>query len=340
MKFNWPIIGHDNIKTILQKNMAGAGVGHAFLFFGPEKVGKTYLAKLFAQSLICENYNKPNLPEDAVVPCGQCSACKQFERGVYPEIDHLERELKEKSEEKKANITVAQVRELIDKINMHSFSNSYKIVIVPEAETFGIEASNALLKTLEEPTEKTVIILIAKTKELILPTVQSRCQLIKFSPIKRDDIYDYLIASDANREEAIELAALSQGRPTVAIKLLRDTEYRMKCFNDSAAWLEVLSTGGVGRFKFSEKYFKAEPSDDEIIESFQQLSSVVRDLLLIKTYQPDLIANQKERKRLETLAQKYSETELCRLLTAIERAKKLIWQNISPRLVMESLLLG
>jgi DNA polymerase-3 subunit delta' len=338
MKFNWPVIGHDNIKTILQKNMLSGSVGHAYLFFGPEKVGKTYLAKLFAQSLICENYNKKNLLEDAVVPCGQCSACKQIERGVYPDIYYLERELKEKSEEKKANITVAQVRELIDKINMHSFSNSYKIVIVPEAETFGIEASNALLKTLEEPTEKTVIILIAKTKELILPTVQSRCQLIKFSPIKRDDIYDYLIASNANREEALELAALAQGRPTVALKLLRDTEFRQKCFDDSAAWLEVLSKGGVERFKFSEKYFKADPSDDDIIESFQKLSSVVRDLLLIKTYQPDLIANQKDKKRLEILAQKYSEPEICRLLVTIERAKKLIWQNISPRLVMETML--
>jgi DNA polymerase-3 subunit delta' len=319
MKFNWPVIGHDNIKTILQKNMLSGSVGHAYLFFGPEKVGKTYLAKLFAQSLICENYNKKNLLEDAVVPCGQCSACKQIERGVYPDIYYLERELKEKSEEKKANITVAQVRELIDKINMHSFSNSYKIVIVPE-------------------TEKTVIILIAKTKELILPTVQSRCQLIKFSPIKRDDIYDYLIASNANREEALELAALAQGRPTVALKLLRDTEFRQKCFDDSAAWLEVLSKGGVERFKFSEKYFKADPSDDDIIESFQKLSSVVRDLLLIKTYQPDLIANQKDKKRLEILAQKYSEPEICRLLVTIERAKKLIWQNISPRLVMETML--
>jgi len=340
MNYNWPVIGHENIKKILQKGLDARNVGHAYLFWGPGKVGKTYLAKLFAQSLICDNFKKKDLPADAVLPCGKCDSCKQFEHGIYPDVNILEREQKEKTEELKANISVDQVRELIDKINKRAFQNSFKVAIIPEAETLGIEASNSLLKTLEEPTVQTVIILIAKNKDLILPTVQSRCQIMKFSPIKRDDIFDFLLAKNANREEALEYASLAQGRPTVAIKMLNDGDARQKYFEELNTWLDVLPQNIAERFKFADKYFKTEPDRDTIIDSFQQLSVIFRDLLLIKKYQTDLVAHVREKKKLETLAQKFSEQELCRSLIEIEKAKKLIRQNVTPKLVLEGLLVN
>ena len=91
--------------------------------------------------------------------------------------------MNEKTNSRKSVISVSQIRELQEKINKRAFLNSYKIVIIPEAECLNQESGNALLKTLEEPTAKTVIILIATSKENVLPTIISRCQKFKFLPV-------------------------------------------------------------------------------------------------------------------------------------------------------------
>jgi len=198
INFDWPIVGHDKIKGFLQTTIRNNVLSHAFIFEGPAQVGKTLTAKLFANSIVCDGFE--NLKEEKVtLPCHRCDACRQFSKNMHPDFYVLEREINEKTGVKKNFITVAQIRALQEKINKRAFLNSYKIVLIPEAQYLNQEASNCLLKTLEEPAARTIMILITPNRDALLPTIQSRCQVLKFLPIIKERIYEYLLAQGANK---------------------------------------------------------------------------------------------------------------------------------------------
>lgn len=337
MKFNWPIVGQDKIKKFLQTGIANKTLAHAYLFHGPEKVGKAHLAKVFAASIVCEKFAKGQA--DAVLPCGQCDPCRQFAKGIYPDLYWIERPLSEKGE-KKADICVEQIRELIEKISMRAFLNNYKIVVIPEAHCLNQAASNCLLKTLEEPTVQTVIILISPTLSQLLPTIRSRCQALKFLPVSKNLIYDCLIEKGANRNLALELASASGGRPAVALQLLDSPEKREEFFASVRDWLKVLSMNALEKFKFVENFLKKNEEDDRIIDQLSIFSSVARDVMLGCIYKSELASNAALEKEIAEIARQTDASALRRLAAEIEKTKIYIRQNISPRLALENLLLN
>ncbi|MFH0779278.1 MAG: DNA polymerase III subunit delta' [Parcubacteria group bacterium] len=337
IKFNWPIVGQEKIKKFLQTGIANKTLAHAYLFHGPEKVGKAHLARIFAASIVCENFAKGQA--DSVLPCGQCDPCRQFAKGIYPDLYWLDRRLNEKGE-KKADISVEQIRELIEKISMRAFLNNYKIVVIPEAHCLNKAAGNCLLKTLEEPTVQTVIILISPTLSQLLPTIRSRCQALKFLPVSKNLIYDYLIEKGANRNLALELASAACGRPTVAEQFLDSPEQRLEFFASGRDWLKVLSMSAVEKFKFVESFLKKNEEDDRIVDQLSIFSSIARDVLLGRIYKSELASNAGLEKEIAEAALKADPAALRKLSAEIEMTKIRLKQNISPRLVLENLLLN
>ncbi|MFH0988168.1 MAG: DNA polymerase III subunit delta', partial [Parcubacteria group bacterium] len=310
-------------------------MNHAYLFYGPEKVGKTATAKLFAKSVLCEN-SKGNGP----VPCDECSTCRQFEKGTYADLYWLERATDEKTGERKDVIIVEQVRDLIDRISKRAFLNNYKIVIIPEAQFMNAGASNCLLKTLEEPTVKTIIILIGPSKSSFLPTIVSRCQSLQFLPVNRDAIYDSLVSDGVNRSAARELAAAALGRPTIAKKFLAEPETWQKFQTDAKELVTVLSLDAAGKFKWVDSLIKKGLADDEVIAKLDSLERVSRDILLAGNRNQGEASNLLIENEISSATNNFSVNQLTGFVRRIEKTKRFIRQNVNVRFALENLLLN
>lgn len=204
-QFQWPPLGQDRAVSFLEKSILSGKLTQSYIFSGPKDLGKTSLALAFARNLW--NFDR------------QTEASSDNFSSLNTDLNILEKEVDKKQ------IGVEQTRDFIKKLGLSSFLNSYKVGIIKDAELLSIEAQNALLKTLEEPREKVMIILITENVELLTPTITSRSQVLYFYPVSGGAVYDYLLASsEINRSLAKEIAAASMGRPLQALHWLENID--------------------------------------------------------------------------------------------------------------------
>lgn len=174
------IVGHDSVKEHLQTAMEQGKLSHAYIFSGESGSGKMMMAECFAAALLCTGEGEK--------PCGTCISCMQAETHNHPDIIYVTHE--------KSNIVVDDIRtQIIGDIQIKPFSSSHKIYIVDDAEKMNEQAQNALLKTLEEPPEYAVIILLATNTGKFLQTIMSRCVTLELKPLDNRLIMDYLMKS-------------------------------------------------------------------------------------------------------------------------------------------------
>jgi DNA polymerase-3 subunit delta' len=197
------IIGHAKQLDFLRKSWEEKRIGHAYLFVGPHGVGK----RRVAAELVGWILGKAEAPADL---------SQEFE------IRYVEREPDKKTGKKHKDISIEQIHAARNYLAHHSFLNSHKLVIIDEAEFLSRAAGNALLKTLEEPSLRTTIILLTDDEKKLLPTIVSRCQLLQFPPVPTGEIAAALRKMGAQNEEAEELARLSHHRPGRALQLLKE----------------------------------------------------------------------------------------------------------------------
>lgn len=338
-EFNWPIVGHKNAVEYLQQSIVRGVLAQAYLFCGPVGVGKNFTAKIFSQSLLCENNRRLRAGEGQFkIPCGVCSSCRQFSRGIYADFYVIERETNEKTGRKKGIIGVPQIREVIEKISKRAFLNSYKIVLIPEAEALNQEASNCLLKTLEEPTPRTMIILISSRRESLLPTILSRIQAIKFTTVPTVEIYEALVAAGANRSVARELSRIALGRPAVALRFLSDNQAYEEYKKENLMLLNLMRQNAVEKFQLIDEITAGEKASGAIMKKLDLLSGIARDSFLLRLGCPELVSAASSEGEIAKLNSNsaYSSVDF---LSQIEAAKELIKSNITPRLVLENLFL-
>lgn len=323
-QWNWPIIGHKNIVKFLKKSIENNKISHAYLFYGPTNVGKKTLASFFAQSLICESEDKK--------PCLKCQNCFEFLKNIHPDVIWL------RKEKEKKNISIDQIRDLKEKLIQSGFTNSYKIVIIVNAEEMTIEAANSFLKILEEPPAKSLIILIANSLKNIPKTIVSRCQLIKFSLIKREEIFDFLLNYyHLEKREAEELAALSFGRPGRVIKYLKDKKYFNDYLNDQENLIKILKENSLNeKLKIIEEITNKERIQ-EIINNWKIL---IRDLILLQTKNQKLIVNLSLQDKLKKLAEKYSLKKIYQIQTELNNLTFYLNQNINLKLALDNFVIN
>lgn len=180
---------------------------HALLLGGPSGVGKRRFAKAVAHSLLCENTTPGN-------PCGECRHCHFNLAGMHPDLKIIE------PEEPGKQIKVDQVRGILDFIAQTSQQGGSKIVIIEPAEAMNINAANALLKNLEEPTEDTVILMVSDAVGTLLPTIRSRCQLLNFPVPPQAESLAWLSSMLALKDQADELLRDAGSRPLAALALV------------------------------------------------------------------------------------------------------------------------
>lgn len=196
------IRGHDRVVDELRLVLAQGRLPHAFLFVGPEGVGKRTFALGLAQGLLCERSDP-----SALEPCGKCPACRQVEAGTHPDL------LLAGRPEDKHDLPIKVIRDLCGELGLKPARGSRKVAIVDDADDLNEEAANAFLKTLEEPPPGSVLILIGTSAELQLDTIISRCRVLRFNPLPAADLAALLLEHEITTDsaEAERLAALAEG---------------------------------------------------------------------------------------------------------------------------------
>jgi len=325
----WPIVGHENAVNFLKESIRRGKVAHAYLFAGSSGIGKSIVAESFAKSLFCGNID----------PCRECIHCRYFVKGIHPDFYRLELGKDEETGKEKKNIGVGEIRELRERLSEGALLGSYKVAILDGAEMLSEGAANALLKVLEEPRPKTVFILLASDVKSVLPTIASRTQIMRFLPVRRLEIYKYLLGLGSERKEAEDLAALSGGLAGKAIMFKKNPElfdeYKDRV-NSFLAILESDLNGGfkeIGRF-FGEKKNTLDRAGRNKI--FSAWHSLLRDILLIKGGMGGHIENVFVFDRLSRAAVKFDITKSAKLIESLLSARASIDANVRDRLALEN----
>lgn len=329
IRLNWPLVGNRHIFEFLAKSLANKNISGSYIFAGPSDIGKNTAAYYFARSLVCE------AADQLVLPCGQCPACREAAKGIHGDVYLIEKE------EDKKNISIEQIRDFVRSLGLSSFLNSYKIGIIKGAEALSEGAVNALLKTLEEPKIKVVIILTVIDLEVLPQTIISRSQILRFRPVKSDLIYDDLIKNHgAQRSQAKNFSRLSAGRPALALKFLEDKEYYENYKTKVFSFIKLLNPDINERFAAIENILGKNARGQESFKSAGKIidiwQNLARDLVLLELALVDLIQHQAFAEELAAIKDKINLKSLLNLIEALKQAKEYLANNVNAKLTLEN----
>lgn len=314
-------INHYKDKLLDLKNFKQSQ-NHAYLILGPYNIGKLTYAYKIAQTLLCDN--------DKGSFCGKCQACILTNKERHPDLTIIA-----PKGNKNPKILIDQIKKLSQISQTTSYYGGYKVFIVDQADKLTIPAQNALLKTLEEPSKKTLILLISDSEKLILPTILSRCQRIKLSALPRNLIKKYLAKKYGLRKSDL-ISRYALGRPGLAFKISENKEilddYIEKFLQIKKT---VMSKSFHYRFKKASQFadFKIQ---GQIIDFFEIF---FRDLLHLKIGIDRYLVNINLEKDMIKIANCYNLGELLIIIKKIEKVKKSLQQNVNPKLAFENLML-
>lgn len=335
-QFDWQICGHDPVVNFLQSTVKIGRISHAYIFVGPANLGKYTVAKKFISSILCQAEAIPK-------PCGQCFHCQQLMRGVHPDVYEVVRLIDEKTGKLRKNIIIDQIRDLKNRLGQASMLNNYKVGIIDKADEMNTSAANALLKLLEEPTPKTLIILIADDVAHLPATVLSRCQQINFLPVDGRLVESFL----AKKFPAVEVrkaARLAYGRPGVALSFAADQDSINDYDKNISSFFELAEADLGRRFRMVDKLIGLSGSENinsqlikKIINDWRLL---LRDFLLVQSGNEYLVANIEQFDRLKRQSNNFDFLKINRLAKLINKSGAYFDYNINSRLILENIIIN
>ena len=326
---HWDLIGHEWAVALLAEHVARQEVRHAYLFVGPKGIGRRTLALRLAQALNCLH---PPSPGEA---CGQCRICDQTGRMQHADLAVVQ------AEQEGGTLKVDQIRTLQRSLALSPYEARYRMALLLRFEEANHNAMNALLKTLEEPAPQVVLAVTAESPESLLPTIVSRCEVIRLRPLSVEQVTRGLkerrdTLRDIEDEQLNVLAHISGGRPGYAIHLGQHPdllEIRTK-------WLEehwrLMTAGRVERFASAEKLAK---NQDDLRSAIQIWLSYWRDVLLRAAGSSVPVANLDRLNEIDNLSGWLTVDRIAGFISKLERALVLLDRNANARLTAEVLLL-
>jgi len=326
------VIGHEWAAEMLAGVIEHERVGHAYLVTGPEQVGKTTLARTFAQALNCEAADMGRRP------CGRCRACTLIAADRHPDVRLL---LPEVSGRGKLTLKIDEIRTLQQELSLAAYEARHKVAIVKRFDAATDGAANAFLKTLEEPPRNVVLLLTANDADSLLPTIASRCRIIHLRPLPVALIEQSLqLRWQVPEEQALLLAHLADGRLGWAVQAAQNDSPLQERTVHLAQLYEALAGNRVSRFALADKLSRKPELLPDVLKTWL---SWWRDLTLLAQQagsNGDLaLTNVDEREHLWQLAQSWSGKQA---LAGLKQTNLAIWQlerNANTRLVVENLLL-
>jgi DNA polymerase-3 subunit delta' len=348
------IIGQDLAKRVLSRAVREGQPAHAYLFLGLQGTGKATTALEFGKALNCE------APHDGNA-CEQCANCHAVEHGNFPDMRVWS--------PKGQDTIIDHMREMRDMAAFRPIRGKWVVNIVEQGDTLNENSANCILKLLEEPPPYVVNILLYRNAANVLPTIRSRCQLVRFDQVNADELAARLVEDhDASAEEADFLSIYTQGRPGLAIGLMDNDEFQRK--RDIVAAVAAKAAGGnpwaalglaeAVRGGTTSQTAEAETDDEEgetptqtrsagarkgardaTNESLDMLLVWYRDLLATKLQgNKAIVVNSDKREELLEQATRYAHGgPLLNRVEAILHAKRRIQGNGNPQIVTEALMM-
>jgi DNA polymerase III subunit delta' len=329
---SWDLISHLWAEKMLQQHIVSGQVKHAYLFTGPVGVGRRSLALHFAMAINCLQPNTPG------TPCGTCRNCVQIQLMQHPDLSIVQAELNG------GVIKVEQIRELQHQLSLTPYEAKSRIALLLRLEEANENAQNALLKTLEEPNEKVILLITADMAENLLPTISSRCEVIRLRPAPVNELASALIEREKIDPDKAQLVAhIAGGRPGFAYHLLHESEILEK----RQSWLEdlliLLNANRRQRLAYCENKFYSRSEDrneikDKLHEAFSHWLSFWRDVLLTVSHSEVPLINLDFTAQVGQIAGQIDLKQASFLTRRIENSLPRL-NNANLRLLAESLIL-
>ena len=318
------IIGQEQIKEHLQSALSAKKVSHAYIINGEKSSGKEFIAKVFAMALQCE--------KGETEPCQECHSCKQALSDNQPDIIKV-------THEKPNTISVDDIRAQINNdVGIKPYSSPYKVYIMNEAEKMTVQAQNAILKTLEEPPEYAVIILLTTNVNSLLPTILSRCVVLNMKPVADDKVRKYLMEQlevpDYKAEVCVAFARGNVGKA----KALASSEDFENVKSEALSLLKYIQDMELHEITAAIK--KISDYKLEVNDYLDIMAIWYRDVLLFKaTRDGNHLVFREEIQAIRRVAQRSSYEGIESVINALEKAKTRLNANVNFELTMELLMM-
>lgn len=312
--------GHKPQIEMLRRRIAQGRVSHAYLFVGLEGIGKRLVARGFAQALNCKE-----APDEG---CGLCSSCRKIAQQIHPDCLCLE--------PGEGSIKIGQIRDLQGRIVFHPFEGKRKVVTMNDAEKMTAQAANCLLKSLEEPLPDTTFILITQNQRALLPTIVSRCQIIRFQPLSPQLIQEMVEEKLKGREELAEvLIPLSGGSAKRAMEIVEsDFMLERTRFFDRVTGLP--REGISAALDLAQELASVKEAGEEKLEL---LKMWYHDLMVCKKSElKGRIVNRDLLGKIEEESSRFTLKELLAQWRVVRETQSLLKKNVNPQMAMERML--
>lgn len=318
------VVGHKDILKYISSAVENNRVSHAYILNGERGYGKKMLANLFAMTLLCETGDNE--------PCGKCHSCKQAESGNHPDIIRV-------THEKPNSISVDDIRTQVNNtVDIKPYQGPYKVYIIPQADMMTPQAQNAILKTIEEPPSYAVFLLLTENAETLLPTINSRCVMLKLRNIKDTLIKKYLMENlEIPDYKADMCTAFAQGNMGRAI-MLANSDHFNEIREEAVQLLKHISEMELNEIVAAVKNISVYKL--EITDYLDIIMIWYRDVLLYKaTKEIDKVVFKDQLQSIKEQARKSSYEGIELILESLEKAKARLKANVNFDLVMELLFL-
>ena len=318
------VVGHKDILKYISSAVENNRVSHAYILNGERGSGKKMLANLFAMTLLCETGDNE--------PCGKCHSCKQAESGNHPDIIRV-------THEKPNSISVDDIRTQVNNtVDIKPYQGPYKVYIIPQADMMTPQAQNAILKTIEEPPSYAVFLLLTENAETLLPTINSRCVMLKLRNIKDTLIKKYLMENlEIPDYKADMCTAFAQGNMGRAI-MLANSDHFNEIREEAVQLLKHISEMELNEIVAAVKNISVYKL--EITDYLDIIMIWNRDVLLYKaTKEIDKVVFKDQLQSIKEQARKSSYEGIELILESLEKAKARLKANVNFDLVMELLFL-
>ena len=328
---NWEMIGQEWAVEMLQQHIRSDQVRHAYLFCGPRGVGRRTLALRFAQALNCLQ------PLEVGVPCGTCRTCRQIEAMQQADLHIVQAEIEG------GVLKVENIRDLQHTLTLTPYESKYRVAILLRFEEANESTQNALLKTLEEPNPRVVILATAENEEKLLPTVVSRCEVMHLRPASLESLTIALQQRGVDTEEAGLLAHVVGGRAGMALRMHAAPALMEKRRQYIEDLLELEESPLRDRFAFADRVSKYKSGErgetkEDLRAMLETWLSFWRDVLLMATNATVPLNNPDYAQQERALAVKLGVPGAKKKVHAHQQAlERLYFANL--RLMMEIVLL-
>ena len=324
MNSNWNLIGHEWAVDMLKKHVVLGTTRHAYLFAGPPGLGRRTLALRFAQALNCQSPIEPG------IPCGECRDCKQIASMQHADLTVVQ------ADAEGGTMKVDQIRDARRALTYKPYQSKYRVALFRRFHEANDSAANALLKTLEEAPSYAVLILTADTPEQLLPTIVSRCEVLRLRPLKVNEVQQALEDKGFEASQSKLIAHISGGRFGYARRLLESESMlglREERLNDLQT---LMSASRVEKFSYADKLSK---DKDSMRQALLIWLSYWRDVMLRTAEAETPLVNIDRNLEIEDVASRIDLSSVRRVVRGLEEALEKMERNVNSRMLAEVLLL-